>query len=151
VPPEYGFMSALQFALPGVRQQFARRVRDSLTQAVATYRNAEYFVLAHSNGTYALADALFQYEGIRLNRVVLAGSVLPTQFDWSVIIGRKQVVALRNDRAARDWPVGALCSALRGLGMRDVGTAGVDGFLGSATKEVCYYPGGHGDMLLEPG
>jgi hypothetical protein len=62
----------------------------------------------------------------------------------------RQVQMLRNDRAARDVPVGVLCGGLRALGMRDIGIAGVVGFYAwdDPTKtEVFYYKGGHSAAL----
>jgi hypothetical protein len=86
---------------------------------------------------------------MRFERILLAGSVLPTSYDWQGRVRDNQVDALRNDRAARDIPVGMLCSGLRGLFMRDIGTGGVDGFLWEDPRktEVYYYRGGHGAAL----
>ena len=87
---------------------------------------------------------------MRFDRVLLAGSVLPVGYDWRGRRETGQVRRIRNDRAARDIPVGVLCAGLRGLGMRDVGTAGVDGFHewdDDAKSEVYYYPGGHSAAL----
>jgi hypothetical protein len=87
---------------------------------------------------------------MRFDRVFLAGSVLPAEYPWRTRVQDGQVGHLRNDRAARDVPVGILCAGLRGLGMRDVGTGGVEGFYlydDDAKTEVYYYPGGHSAAL----
>ena len=78
---------------------------------------------------------------------MLAGSVLPAGFWQQFQVLTQQVRRIRNDQADRDWPVALLCSALRGLYMHDVGTAGFSGFLGDSTLEVAYYSGGHGAAL----
>ena len=61
----------------------------------------------------------------------MTGSVLPTGYEWGDRVAHGQVQRIRNDRAARDWPVGVLCAGLAGLfiprSKRDIGTAGVDG------------------------
>jgi hypothetical protein len=82
---------------------------------------------------------------MQFKHVALAGSVLPTDFDWRKL--KRQVEHVRNDRASRDWPVALLCSALRGWGMREVGTAGFAGFNGGDTTELAYYQGHHGAAL----
>jgi len=69
--------------------------------------------------------------GMRFRNIYMAGSVLPTGYEWGDRVAHGQVQRIRNDRAARDWPVGVLCAGLAGLSIRrskrDIGTAGVDG------------------------
>jgi hypothetical protein len=89
---------------------------------------------------------------MRFDKVILAGSVLPKEFDWTSICSSdnilRQVQGVWNHRAQKDVPVGVLCAALRGLGMTDVGTAGYDGFEPIPEVHECfYYHGGHGAPL----
>ena len=149
VTPTYGFLSAFRFVIPSVRKRYARFFRDFYTEVICRNRDARIYVLCHSNGTYALGHCLQEFQAISVERVALAGSVLPTDYPWSSLIDRKQVLSVRNDCASRDFPVALLCSALRGLGMRDIGTGGFNGFFGGAVEEVRYHPGGHGAMLKE--
>jgi hypothetical protein len=89
---------------------------------------------------------------MRFKRVYLAGSVLPCDYPWVKRFDYdNQLEHLRNDRSSLDWPVGILCSGLRGIGMRDIGTGGFDGFYWDEerTQEVFYYKGGHGKPLEE--
>lgn len=145
--PTYGYLSALRFALPQVRRRYARYFRDFYTEVVAEHRNANVSVICHSNGTYTLGQCLTQFEAIRVDRVVLAGSVLPPTYDWLALRNAKRVSEVRSDSACRDYPVAVLCSALRGLGMDDVGPGGFEGFRGDAVKEIRYHDGGHSSML----
>ena len=148
--PDYGYFSAMRFALPGVRRRNIAIFQDWYTEALAKYPTAEFDIIAHSNGTYILGQSLKKTPGMRFKNVALAGSVLPTSFSWKDLKDNKQVDRVRNHRANRDYPVAILCNALRGLQMRDVGTAGFTGFVGGNEKEeVAYYPGGHG-KALEP-
>jgi hypothetical protein len=96
---------------------------------------AEFSIVAHSNGTYMLGQSLLHTPGMRFITVVLAGSVLPQTFPWDQLAEHDQVIRVRNERANRDWPVAVLCSGLRGLQMRDVGTAGFAGFEGAVVQE----------------
>jgi pimeloyl-ACP methyl ester carboxylesterase len=145
--PTYGYFTALRFALPSVRRKNVAVFQDWYTETLAEFPNADFSIIAHSNGTYMLGQALASLPGMRFKNVVLAGSVLPQDFWADGGERRSQVERIRNERANRDWPVALLCSALRGLLMKDVGTAGFAGFLGSETFEVAYYAGGHGAAL----
>jgi len=143
--PNYGYFTAAQFCLPNVRRKNIAKFQDWYTEALAEYPMAEFNIIAHSNGTYILGQSLRQTPGMRVANVALVGSVLPTSFPWEKLKG--QVGRVRNDRANRDWPVALLCNALRGLLMRDIGTAGFAGFEGEETEEVAYYNGDHGEAL----
>jgi pimeloyl-ACP methyl ester carboxylesterase len=147
IKPDYGYFTAARFALPSVRRRNISVFQDLYTEALAAHPTAEFDIIAHSNGTYILGQALRKTPGMRFENVALAGSVLPTNFPWGELKRNNQVGRVRNDRANRDWPVALLCNALSGLNMRDVGTGGFAGFKGTATHEVAYYPGGHGMAL----
>ena len=149
VRPSYGYFSALRFILPSVRRRNIRLLLDQYTQHLAANPDAEFHFIGHSNGTYMFGRSLQQIPAMRFNRVVLAGSVLPTDiFSGNSQLG-KQVTAVRNDGARFDWPVGILCRILRNtLFLKDVGAAGYDGFDGGFVKpDFRYHPGGHGDMF----
>ena len=146
----YGRFSARKFALPATRRRYLGWLQDTYAEQLAANPRATFQFIGHSNGTYLLGHSLDRVESMRFDRLFLAGSVLPTTYDWRARFRAGQVRQLRNDRSARDVPVGVLCSALRGLGMRDIGTGGVDGFLGfddAAKLEVAYYAGGHSAAL----
>jgi pimeloyl-ACP methyl ester carboxylesterase len=145
--PTYGYLSAARFALPSVRRKNIPVFQDWYTEALAEHPTAEFDIIAHSNGTYIFGQTLMKTPGMRFANVVLAGSVLPTNFDWEKLKTGEQVGRVRNDRANRDWPVALLCNALSGLRMHDVGTGGFAGFKGYVIDEVAYYPGGHGMAL----
>jgi alpha-beta hydrolase superfamily lysophospholipase len=147
--PTYGYLSALRFALPWIRRKYSRFFRDFYTETLAKHPLGRFKILCHSNGTYLLGRSLRDFEAIRVDRVALAGSVLPANYDWAGLIASNRVKAVRSDGGARDWPVGLLCSALQGLGMRDVGTGGYTGFLSDQVTDVRFHPGGHGSMLEE--
>jgi pimeloyl-ACP methyl ester carboxylesterase len=150
VTASYGRFSARKFAVPATRRRFLGWLEDTYTERLALNPKATFHFIGHSNGTYLLGHSLQNIPGMQFERVLLAGSVLPIGYDWRSRVEMGQVRQIRNDRAARDVPVGVLCAALRGLGMRDVGTAGVDGFHGWDDKvksEVYYYPGGHSAAL----
>ncbi|MCZ2857809.1 esterase/lipase family protein [Blastococcus sp. VKM Ac-2987] len=150
--PSYGYFSAVDFALPFTRSRNLRRFLEWYGRVHVTHGSVRHFA-GHSNGTYLLGRALEAVPAMYFDRIYLAGSVLPREYPWTRITDRQQVKKLvLHDRATHDVPVGWLCAALRGLGMRDVGTAGVNGFddrPALVVEQPGAYRGGHG-AALEP-
>lgn len=147
----YGRFSARKFFFPVTRRKFLGWMQDTYAERLAANPRATFHFIGHSNGTYLLGHSLRRIPSMRFERVLLAGSVLPSDYPWQDRIRQHQVRGVRNDRAAKDVPVGFLCAGLRGLGMRDVGTGGVSGFYWEdpAKTEVYYYDGGHSKALDE--
>lgn len=142
----HGYVTALKFALPFFHRKVRRKLQDEYAQAVAEYPNANFHAAAHSNGTYIVAEALKHIEAMRFDRIMFGGCVLPRVFDWGLLVSRGQVRVVRHDFTRTDAVVATLCSALSGVGRRDVGTAGYNGFTSSkenlSENELPY--GGHG-------
>ena len=149
VPPTYRYFPMLDFALPWLRARKVRWLQDQYSTLLARYPRARFNFVGHSNGTYLLGHSLEQVPAMTFDRVTLAGSVLPREYDWNRRFMLGQVREVANHRAARDLPVAIFCNLLRAFGMKDVGTAGFDGFDQSREeiKEVYYYAGGHSSAL----
>ena len=147
----YGYFSAFNFFFPWLRRQNIRWFQDQYSYRFALNPKAEFYFIGHSNGTYVLGESLKRVSAMKFKRIYLAGSVLPREYPWQRRFDLEQVKELRNDRSCSDWPVGILCSGLRGLGMQDIGTGGFDGFNfdDDRTEEVYYYAGGHGEPLAK--
>lgn len=147
----YGYLSALRFAIPQTRWARLQWFQDQYSACLAENHHAEFLFVGHSNGTYLLGESLRRIPGMRFKRVVLAGSVLPPDYPWSELLKSGQVEAVRNHRSRADVPVAILCSALRGLGMKSVGTGGFEGFADARepVREVYWYDGGHSRAIQE--
>jgi pimeloyl-ACP methyl ester carboxylesterase len=147
----YGYFSAFNFLFPWLRHQNIRWFQDQYSYRFALNPEAECYFIGHSNGTFILGESLKRVSAMKFKRIYLAGSVLPCEYPWQARFDLEQVKMLRNDRSCWDWPVGILCSGLRGLGMKDIGTGGFNGFHfdDDRTEEVYYYPGGHGEPLVQ--
>lgn len=130
-PASYGYFPMGPFLLLGDRQKNVRWFMDEVTDLVARFPNLEELhFIGHSNGTYVVASALERYQALKVNRVVLAGSVLRRDYKWSERTGR--VGRVRNYVGADDWVVG-LAPKLFELPLfkllnKDIGSAGFDGF-----------------------
>ena len=122
------------------------------TKLKATYPNASFHFIGHSNGTYILSQALEQYHGVTFDRVAFAGSVVPTTFPWSAYAGR--ITAIRNYRASNDLVVAALPSVFEHIPwFLEVGGAGHAGFLDDFARQDqsrFFADGGHGAVLEHP-
>ncbi|HIK03474.1 MAG TPA: hypothetical protein IGS40_01975 [Trichormus sp. M33_DOE_039] len=151
ITSSYDYFSAFKFVLPGFRQSNIAWFQDEYSYYFAKYPNIDFHFIGHSNGTYILGESLKKVPGMKFKRVYLAGSVLPREYPWKKIFDKGQVKMICNARSSFDWPVGILCSALRGVGMRDIGTGGFDGFLmgDDRLKELYYFDGDHGKPLDE--
>lgn len=145
----YGYFGMGPFLLGTDRQKNVRWFMDEVTELTAKYPNMKNLhFIGHSNGTYVLGSALENYATLKVNRVVLAGSVLRRDFPWKEFTGR--VDAVRNYVGSDDVVVGlgpkVFEMPLFGLLNRDIGSAGYDGFL-SGTSEERFIRGGHGAAL----
>jgi hypothetical protein len=92
--------------------------------------------VGHSNGTYLVARALKDYPAARFNRIVFAGSVVRSDYDWAAIAEpaegelcqARRVEKVLNYVATRDWVVAAFPKAMQLYRWTDLGGAGHDGF-----------------------
>jgi pimeloyl-ACP methyl ester carboxylesterase len=149
IEPDVGRFSALQFLIPAQRNRYVRWFQAVYSQEFAKNPLASFNFVGHSYGTYLLGHGLRKLSGMKFDRVYLGGSVLPAEWPWEQ--HRTQVAELRNSRASHDVPVGILCSALRGIGMKDIGTAGYTGFRLAFAEhsEWRFYKGGHDATIAE--
>ena len=152
VESSYGRLSLVAFVLPGIRRREIRWLQDQYTEYLARHPNATFDVVAHSNGTYLVGESMSRVPSMQFRRVVLLGSVLPTDYPWRERHERGQVQELRIDRAGDDAISAVLCSAMRGIGMTDVGPSGWRGFdeAGAFEMDVGWYAGGHSAALAPP-
>jgi alpha-beta hydrolase superfamily lysophospholipase len=103
----FGYFSLLQFILPSSRTAKVRWFRQVYTQETQNRKilldEGQYpSIVAHSFGTYILGNALLRYDWLAFNKVILCGSILPTDFPWDKLIERGQVQAVRNEFGVRD-------------------------------------------------
>ncbi|GAA1764564.1 alpha/beta fold hydrolase [Agromyces humatus] len=159
VRPDTGYFSAIEFALPFTRRRKIHEFLKLYGDAYASTEPDRFRFAGHSNGTYMMAHALDRIPAMHFERIYLAGTVLPRNYAWGDVVDRGQLagrdtssVRVRTDRATADVPVGILCSWLRGLGSRDIGTAGVDGFefAPDLVRDGGLIRGGHGAAFIPP-
>lgn len=150
--PGYGYFPMGPFLLWSDRQRNVRWFMDEVTELKAKYPNLKQLhVIAHSNGTYVAASALKNYRTLKLGNVALAGSVLPSGFEWKKYEGR--VTNVRNYVGADDLVVGVFPHLFEVDGFHwinpDLGGAGFNGFNENFGKamETKFLKGGHAAAL----
>jgi pimeloyl-ACP methyl ester carboxylesterase len=139
VNQKYGHFPMLPFILYWDRQKNVRLFMDEYTENVARFpRVREFDYIGHSNGTYILASALYQYRTLKVNRVYFAGSVVPKYYDWINLLDNRRVGHVVNVVAAGDWVVALFPRFFEQIaewedrkpmgGLLDIGSGGFRGF-----------------------
>lgn len=147
VTSTYGYFAMGPFLLPWVRRSKAEWLLDQYVKAKSLYPNAQFSYVGHSNGTYLLAKALTLCPSLVVPRVIFAGSVVRTDFDWQRFISRRQIHSVLNYVATRDWVVAVFPNGLQAMG-QDVGGAGHRGFqTQSGVTDLRYVSGSHSAAL----
>lgn len=154
VTSSYGYFAMLPFLLPWVRRLKVEWLMDAYVGARASFPNAEFSYVGHSNGTYLAARALQDYPASRFRNMLFAGSVVRRGYDWNEFLSAKRVSKVLNMVATRDWVVALFPQGLELLRrFFDLGGAGFGGFKQagqiSDVHEVRYVIGGHSAALVE--
>jgi hypothetical protein len=107
--------------------------------------NSRPSVVAHSLGSWIVGNAMLKFSDIRFDKILFAGSILPRDFDWSLLFARDQVESVRNECGQNDpWPKWA------SRFVAQTGTGGSEGFewLSSAVENDHCEWFGHSDALM---
>ena len=147
----YGYFSAVAFILPFIRWLAVREFRRRLRELLHQYRDANVSIVAHSFGTHIVAMGLRGLEPDEMPRVrtlILAGSVLKSNFDWAPLFDTNRLERVVNDCGIND---GILI--LSHLFVLFMGMAGKVGFYGFTNEKLLnrYFPGGHSHYFQPPG
>ncbi len=92
-PIDYPRVLAVMHHVPWVRKVIEWGIARRLHEIALMYPDWEHVVMAHSNGSRALSRVLEtartkyhsirSYEAFKINKVVLFGSIIPRNYDWS--------------------------------------------------------------------
>lgn len=103
---DYGFFGFLGFVFAPTRERLISRIRNELGNLIAESGVERVSIIAHSFGTFIAMECLRREKGgIQYDRVVLTGSILSTDLDWSHLEREKWILAVRNERATGDFAV----------------------------------------------
>src|SRR5579872_3702229 len=84
-PLDYGFFPFLLFSVPWIRQSRVEWFRKELNNIKMQYPGVQPSVVAHSNGTYIVSEALNKYPALKLDKIILCGAIVRRNFDWARI------------------------------------------------------------------
>lgn len=149
----YGFFPMLSFLVPGARQEKVQWFMDKYTEAKARYPDANFHFIGHSYGTYLLTKALEDYPAVTFKNVLFAGSVVSQEFAWRKYVPDR-IGQVYNFEATADWVVAFFPKAMQSVGIKDLGSAGHDGFveaevLTENVRNHSYIIGGHSAGIQE--
>lgn len=105
---KYGIVrpgAVLRFRQLRIMQELIGRIRRLAGETGASGFGDCPDVIAHSFGSWLLGHALVADPELRVGRVILLGSILRPDFDWSRLIRRGQVQAVLNHHGTKDRPV----------------------------------------------
>ena len=124
----YGRFSVFQFLSPFARTAKIGWFRTRYTETIRAYEGRVIqtllpSVVAHSFGTLILGNALTRFKDIRVDSVILCGSILPRDFPWDTLIANGQVQRVLHD-IGRDDKWAKICSFV----VPGTGSSGRDGF-----------------------
>jgi O-acetyl-ADP-ribose deacetylase (regulator of RNase III) len=116
VPIGYGFFDVVSFLIPSrrIRQRLIDKVAKNLDTMIETKSTRKLSIIAHSFGTFLTAYALLKSPKVKVHRLILCGSIVPKDFDWSKLQSQLDVIdesqhpqaCAINDHGWRDiWPV----------------------------------------------
>jgi hypothetical protein len=149
---KYGYFPTIAFFIPPFRNYEVTRLVKHLREIFESYDKNEFIIFSHSFGTYLITSALnrLSKEGnLPAITLVLSGSVLRRDFDWSSL--QRSRVKIVNDCADGDYILWLSETLVFGVGM-----AGKSGFYGFQNQQMInrFFEGGHstyfnGDTFME--
>lgn len=149
---DYGTYSLWRFLTPGCNERLVDRFYDWYSTTLRAHSSIDLkqfdqrpCAVAHSLGSWILGNAMQKFEDVQFDKIILAGSILPSDFDWSSLLAKDQVATVRNECGQDDpWPWWA------GRLIARAGTGGRDGFdwLGFVVENIKCEWFGHSDALM---
>lgn len=143
---KYVNIDPFTFVFPKNRDKVIQKLSDGLRDWLRKNRASELVCVAHSFGTFVLIKALENQSTedlANVNKVILSGSVLPEDYDFSSFREKCDAV-IYNECAIQDIPLLLSKAFVSGTGM-----AGKVGFRGINEKiHNRFYVGGH-SMFFE--
>jgi len=139
---DYGRFRVVKFAIPFFRSQKVIWFRDEYERETRG-RTIQPSIVAHSFGTFLVAEALDLYPHISFDRIVLCGSIVRPNYDWAAKIRAGRCNAVHNDFGGLDFWAGIAQHFIA-----EAGESGLTGFTDEAVSQVQYPGFRHSDYFF---
>ncbi|WP_421242121.1 hypothetical protein [Aeromonas enteropelogenes] len=148
---KYGYFTILSFCIPFLRHVQISRFKIILEQTLLREEKEgrTLYIFCHSFGTYivvkSISKIISEHKSINIDRIILAGSVLPSTYDFSKILSSSNINII-NECGNQD-NVLLLSEAL----VPNTGMAGRVGFYGMNNDRFVnrFFKGGHSHYFDE--
>jgi pimeloyl-ACP methyl ester carboxylesterase len=150
---DYGYFNSFQFVTPSARRKKITAFRDWYGALMKEKRlrhdnpRKRPSVIAHSFGTYIVGYCMQMFPEVCFDKVILCGSILPTDFNWATIFSRGQVNHVRNEKGWKDFWVGSAHHVSRTMGPS--GKTGFDVLPANWLEQVSYEYGHDGNFYRQ--
>ena len=127
---DYGYFWALQLLTPWCRRakiEWFKKEYEKIIQETGIKPS----LIAHSFGTYIVANAIRKYPEIRFERIIFCGSIVRRDFDWAAVVKIGQVEAVLNQCGGEDFWVKVADWFVGGAGR-----SGVEGFSTNCSQVI---------------
>jgi WD40 repeat protein/pimeloyl-ACP methyl ester carboxylesterase len=145
---KYGYFSIMAFVIPFLRWMVTRRFRRALLALIENNAGTPIDIVAHSFGTHIVGWALWElrkHPACRIRTVILAGSVLKSNFPWNTLLDQCTVDRVINECGIHDDVLLLNQVAVLFTGM--AGRIGFNGFLDQRFMNN-FHAFGHSDYFL---
>lgn len=102
-PLDYGNFLALQLLVGRTRRAKIEWFLKEYQSVKDRYPHNKVSIIAHSMGTYIVANALAKYSQIRFDRIIFCGSIVPVDYDWTTVLERGQANRILHDYGDQDF------------------------------------------------
>lgn len=141
-PIGYGYQDVVRFLGPW-RKQAVAKVERELRDLQRLHKDSDLVVMAHSFGTYVVSKILTDAPDIRIKRLLLCGSIIPTSYRWDSLPHEFTNQSCVNEVGTRDiWPVFARVASF------GYGESGSFGFKTSRVWDR-FFDYGHSDFFTD--
>lgn len=102
---DYGYFAPHRLLLPWSLKRQTQWLVGEYDRIVHEYSNPRPSVVAHSFGTLQVASLLQKHSHVQLDKLILCGSIVPSDFDWRPFLDSGRVSWIENDYGHSDpWP-----------------------------------------------
>lgn len=122
IPLDFGYFLVLSLLLRPLREKKVRWFWDQYDRFAGDLAEPPH-VIAHSFGSYIVCEALRMHGEIKIDRLILCGSIVDPRFPWSDLFEQKRIAGVLNDYGSAD-----IWTKIVGLALSDAGPSGRTGF-----------------------